>query len=63
LDIPFIATLRDTQQYVKASEAGTGIFEMPRVDAKDVESWQPLLSWLKQREGNKFKQSQFSLNN
>jgi chromosome partitioning protein len=63
LGIPFVATLRDTQQYIKASEAGKGIFEMPRVDAKDVASWQPLLAWLKQCEDNKFRQPQFSLEN
>ncbi|MFA7553289.1 MAG: ParA family protein [Spongiibacteraceae bacterium] len=46
LGIPFIATLRDSQQYIKASEGGFGIFEMPRANAKDLESWQPLLKWL-----------------
>ncbi len=47
LGIPFLTTLRDTQNYVKASEQGLGIFEMEGgTIAKDRESWQPLLSWL-----------------
>ncbi len=50
LGIPFIATLRDTQHYIKASETGIGIFEAKRKSAKDIESWQPLLDWLKQCE-------------
>ncbi|WP_200821262.1 AAA family ATPase [Oceanicoccus sp. KOV_DT_Chl] len=62
LGIPFIASLRDTQQYIKASEVGKGIFEMPRVDAKDVDSWQPLLNWLDQCEKNKSSKPQFSIN-
>lgn len=50
LGIAFITTLRDTQNYVKASEQGLGIFEMEggTID-KDIETWQPLLSWLEQR--------------
>jgi chromosome partitioning protein len=50
LGIPFVATLRDTQQYIKACEAGEGIFEMRHPNSKDIESWQPLLAWLQQRE-------------
>lgn len=50
LGIPFVATLRDTQQYIKACEAGEGIFDLRRPHKKDIESWQPLLAWLQQRE-------------
>ncbi len=51
LGIPFIATLRDTQQYIKASESGCGIFEMPFSGvAKDLASWKPLIEWLDSRE-------------
>jgi chromosome partitioning protein len=48
LGIPFIATLRDTQQYVKAGEAGMSIFDKPKLNKRDIESWQPLLDWLDQ---------------
>lgn len=50
LGIPFVGTLRDTQQYIKASEAGMGIFEMPRRQQQDLDSWQPILDWLNQCE-------------
>ena len=46
LGIPFVATLRDTQQYIKASEAGLGVFDMPGRQRQDIENWQPLLDWL-----------------
>ena len=53
LGIPFIATLRDTQQYIKASEAGCGIFEMPpSAVCQDLNSWKPLLDWLESSEAD-----------
>ncbi len=47
LRLPFITTLRDTQNYVRAAERGIGIHEMwdKRVEADKVH-WQPLLAWL-----------------
>jgi chromosome partitioning protein len=50
LDIPVITTLRDSQNYVRASEAGTGLFEMkPRLVREDTDQWQPLVGWIGQR--------------
>ncbi|MBN4079127.1 AAA family ATPase [Beggiatoa alba] len=47
LKIPFIATLRDTQNYIRAEERGLGIFELaPSSVAQDIEQWEPLLNWL-----------------
>lgn len=47
LDIPFITTLRDTQNYVKAAKSGIGIHEMDsRAVAKDKEQWIALLTWV-----------------
>lgn len=47
LKIPFVTTLRDTQNYIRAEERGLGIFEMaPSMVEKDVEQWEPLLKWL-----------------
>ena len=45
-----MATLRDTQNYVRAAQAGLGIYEMPgwRV-RKDLEAWQALFRWLDER--------------
>lgn len=46
LGIPFVTTLRDTQEYIKSGEQGLGIFELARTHPKDLASWQPLLEWL-----------------
>ena len=46
-----IATLRDSQNYVRAAEQGTGIHEMKRyVVEQDLEDWLPMLAWLKAKE-------------
>jgi chromosome partitioning protein len=50
LNIPFIATLRDSQNYVRAAERGLGIFELaPSLAAEDLEHWKPLLRWLRSK--------------
>ena len=50
LNIPVIATLRDSQTYIRAAETGTGIFEMkPYLVREDLEQWLPLIGWLAQR--------------
>ena len=52
LRIPVIATLRDSQNYVRASEMGLGLHEMkPYVVEQDLGDWQPMLAWLKAKEG------------
>ncbi|MES1191350.1 MAG: ParA family protein [Steroidobacter sp.] len=51
LQIPVIATLRDSQAYVRCFEQGVGIFEVkPNSVREDIEQWQPLLGWLTQRD-------------
>ena len=48
--LPYVATLRDTQNYIKAEERGLGIFEMPpSLVGHDLEDWQPLLKWLRSK--------------
>src|SRR5208337_1456619 len=51
LRIPVVATLRDSQNYVRAAELGIGLSEMktPGV-ARDLEDWEPLIAWLKAKE-------------
>ena len=50
LKIPFVATLRDTQNYIHAEERGVGIFEMaPSKVWQDLEQWEPLLKWLRSK--------------
>ena len=47
IKIPFVTSLRDTQNYIRASERGIGIFEMANyMVEKDLEQWVPLLRWL-----------------
>jgi len=49
LNIPFIAALRDTQNYVRAAEQGIGIHDLPsHLVQRDIEQWQSLLDWLDQ---------------
>jgi len=50
LKIPFVASLRDTQNYIHAEERGVGIFEMaPSKVWHDLEQWEPLLKWLRSK--------------
>lgn len=47
MKVPYVATLRDTQNYIKAEERGVGIYEMaPSQVWQDVENWEPLVKWL-----------------
>jgi chromosome partitioning protein len=50
LQIPVIATLRDSQNYIRAAESGVGIFEVkPYLVREDLEQWLPLVGWLARR--------------
>jgi chromosome partitioning protein len=47
LGLPVVATLRDSQNYVRAAELGLGLEEMrPYQVEEDLEHWQPLFDWL-----------------
>jgi chromosome partitioning protein len=47
LDIPIVATLRDSQNYIRGAELSLGIHEMkPYQVADDLPQWQSLLEWL-----------------
>jgi chromosome partitioning protein len=47
LDIPIVATLRDSQNYVRAAELGLGLEEMnPYQVVEDLVQWQSLFDWL-----------------
>jgi chromosome partitioning protein len=47
LGVPIIATIRDSQNYVRAAELGIGVHEMKSYVAhEDVEQWRPLTDWL-----------------
>lgn len=50
LEIPVVATFRDSQNYIRAAETGIGLFEMnPAIVREDTEQWDSLTSWIAQR--------------
>ena len=52
LGIPIVATIRDSQNYVRAAELGIGVHEMKSYVAHDdVEQWKPLVEWLERPRG------------
>jgi chromosome partitioning protein len=52
LGIPIVATLRDSQNYVRGAELGLGLEEMKSYQvAEDIPQWQSLLQWLDQPPG------------
>ena len=52
LGIPIVATIRDSQNYVRAAELGVGVHEMKSYVAQhDVEQWVPLVEWLARPRG------------
>ena len=47
LEVPFVASLRDTQNYIRAADRGLAIAELaPFLVAYDRVQWEPLLRWL-----------------
>ncbi|MDR0234482.1 MAG: ParA family protein [Zoogloeaceae bacterium] len=49
-DIPILAYLRNTQNYVNAAAAGQTIFDPPRGrNKRDMEQWQRLLEWIEKK--------------
>jgi chromosome partitioning protein len=50
LDIPILATFRESQNYVRSFELGVGLHEMrAERSLPDVEQWAPLVGWLENR--------------
>lgn len=48
--VPYIAALREAQNYVRAYTRGLGIFELPEYLAwPDWDQWEPLTSWLRSK--------------
>lgn len=47
LNVPVVATLRDSQNYIRSAELGLGLHEMkPHLVAEDSLQWQPLVKWI-----------------
>lgn len=50
LDIPFVTSLRDSQNYINASSEGIGIHEMQGARTeRDLKDWEGLTKWLESR--------------
>ncbi|MAF82749.1 MAG: AAA family ATPase [Gammaproteobacteria bacterium] len=50
LKMPYVATFREAQNYIRAYIRGLGIFELPEYLAwPDWEQWAPLIEWLQSR--------------
>ncbi|HTY93931.1 MAG TPA: ParA family protein [Steroidobacteraceae bacterium] len=50
LGIPIVATLRDSQNYIRAVESGSGIHEMKGHHIyDDTKAWEPLIAWLENK--------------
>ena len=48
--VPYIAALREAQNYVRAYTRGLGIFELPEYLAwPDWDEWEPLTTWLRSK--------------
>ncbi|MCK5324607.1 MAG: ParA family protein [Woeseiaceae bacterium] len=46
--VPYVAALREAQNYVRAYTRGLGIFELPEYIAwPDWDEWEPLTAWLR----------------
>ncbi len=46
-DLPVLAYVRDTQNYVQATAAGMTIFDLPRSRVeRDLEQWQSIIDWV-----------------
>jgi len=51
LEIPFIGSLRESQNYIRAAERGLGIFEMaPSAVYQDLIQWDPIVDWLESKD-------------
>ncbi len=48
--VPYVAALREAQNYIRAYTRGIGVFELPEYLAwPDWDEWEPLIAWLKSR--------------
>lgn len=50
LKVPYVATLREAQNYIRAYTRGLGIYELPEyLTWPDLQEWGPLIDWLNSR--------------
>lgn len=47
VEVPLVGSLRNSQNYIKAADTGTGIFEMSASEVqKDMQEWEPIVEWV-----------------
>ena len=52
LNIPVVAMLRDSRNYLRAAEGGHGVHEMKNyLVREDLDTWRGIVDWLEQRRG------------
>ncbi|MGB1091445.1 MAG: AAA family ATPase [Oceanobacter sp.] len=49
LKIPFVASIRDVQQYVKSAEQGQGVLDETNIHYADKKTWKQITQWLDQQ--------------
>jgi chromosome partitioning protein len=51
--VPYITSLRENQNYIRAAKRGMGIFEFaPGATAIDRQQWKPLIQWLESKKSH-----------
>lgn len=47
VNMPLVASIRDTQNYIRAMDNGVSVFDLPKSRvSQDLEQWESLLAWL-----------------
>ena len=63
VNLPVVGYLRDTQNYVRSSNAGLSIFDLPPSSAKqDRAQWEPIFEWLDCTQANTSDSMQQTIN-
>ncbi len=59
IKLPLVATLHDSQNYIKYASKGSSIFDHKNINAltKSIEDWMPLTNWLNSKETPAFSES------
>lgn len=63
VNLPVVGYLRDTQNYVRSSNAGLSIFDLPPSASRvDRQQWEPIIDWLKSSHSATTKSMQQTIN-
>lgn len=63
VNLPVVGYLRDTQNYIRANNAGLSIFDLPPSSARrDRQQWEPILKWLEKSQPTTSESMQQTIN-